>query len=132
MVNQLKKLWRSLTPPPKPKVSAVQHRNEELIERARNYIYQERLNDLVGDTVFKNLIVTCYSSSLSELASWFGHAPSNRQLVGVPIHAYIADSAVPLTMFFQRVVDLLETAHISSAVRHDLCELMDACDFILE
>jgi hypothetical protein len=125
MLGIFKKLFSS-----EKKIETTTSKNQLLIEKVQILAYNENLHELLNVPENKILILNVYYVTFENLLFNIVNKVDERQITSVNLYSYFNETK-DVNYALKRIIPILEKNDINIKVKHDLEELINSIEFLM-
>lgn len=125
MLGLFKKLFSS-----EKKIETTTSKNQLLIEKVQTLAYNDNLHELINVPENKILILNVYYVTFENLLFNIVNKVDERQIASVNLYSYFNETK-DVNYALKRIIPILEKNDINIKVKHDLEELINSIEFLM-
>lgn len=125
MLGIFKKLFSS-----EKKIETTTSKNQLLIEKVQTLAYNDNLHELINVPENKILILNVYYVTFENLLFNIVNKVDERQIASVNLYSYFNETK-DVNYALKRIIPILEKNDINIKVKHDLEELINSIEFLM-
>lgn len=125
MLEIFKKLFSS-----EKKIVTTTSKNQLLIEKVQTLAYNDSLQEIINIPENKILILNVYYVSFNDLLFNIINKVDERQIASVNVFSYFKTTE-DINYCLKRIIPILEQNDVNIKIKHDLEELINSIEFLM-